>query len=406
MGDDRAASRLLERACELVPVTEPTGRQLRLELGRAFAGAGPLDRARDVFGEVLEATRRAGDDAALELRAELGLASLRAQTDRSLRIDDLAAIAEQAIPTFEESGDDRGLARAWFLVHWARFRLGRNLESIEAAERAVEHSAAAGDRREQLRALGAIAMATCYAPMPLERALRACDELDERAAGGRLVHAFTERVRGRFAGLAGRFDEGREHCRRSVEIYEELGHPLSATGVVMELQHLERHAGRPEIAERELRAAYDVLHGLNDVGYVSWVVAALARVLAEQAKADEALELARIAREDLQRDLAYGQIDARIAEAMSYRAMSRPDEAEARASEALELVERTDYPDLRADVRVLLARLDREAGRDERARERLAEALALYESKGDVVSAARVRELGYGSARTASKSSP
>jgi class 3 adenylate cyclase/tetratricopeptide (TPR) repeat protein len=394
MGDDRAASRLLERACELVPVTEHTGRLLRAELGRAFAGAGPLDRAREVFTELLDGSRESGDDPVLELRAELGLASLRAQTDRSLRMDDLVAVAERAIPTFEEAGDDRGLARAWFLVHWARFRLGRNLDSIEAAESAVEHSAAAGDRREQLRALGAIAMATCYAPMPLVGALRACDELDERAAGGRLVHAFTERVRGRLSGLAGRFDEGREHCRRSVEIYEELGHPLSATGVVMELQHLERHAGRPEVAERELRAAYDVLHGLNDVGYVSWVAAALARVLAEQGRADEALELARIAREDLQRDLAFGQVNARLAEAMAYVATSQTDDAEAGASEALELVERTDYPELRADVRVLLARLDRDAGRDAQARERLAEALALYESKGDAVSVARVRDLG------------
>jgi class 3 adenylate cyclase/tetratricopeptide (TPR) repeat protein len=393
MGDDRAASRLLERACELVPITEPTGRQLRVELGRAFAGAGPLDRAREVFTEVLAATQGSSEDPALRLRAELGLASLRAQTDPALEMDELIRIAEHAIPTFEEAEDERGLARAWFLIHWARFRLGRNLESIDAAERAVAHSAAAGDRREQLRALGAIAMATRYSPLHVDEAMARCDELDERAAGGRLVHGFTERVRGGLCALTGRFDEGREHCRRAVEIYEELGHPLSATGVVMELQHVERHAGRHDVAERELRAAYALLRDLNDVGYVSWVVASLARVLAEQGKHDEALELARVAREDLQRDLAFGQITARLAETMVLAAASRADDAEACALEALELVERTDNPDLRADVRAVLAQLERAAGRDGQARAHIAEALALYESKGDVVSAARLRAL-------------
>jgi class 3 adenylate cyclase/tetratricopeptide (TPR) repeat protein len=388
MGDDRAASRLLERAIELVPIAEPTGRQLRIELGRALAGSGPLDRAREIFTDVLDATRAAGDDPVLALRAELGLASLRAQTDASLRMDDLIRTAERTIPTFETAGDDRGLARAWFLVHWARFRLGRNLEAIDAAEQAVRHSAAAGDRREQLRALGAIAMATYYSPLHVDEGLRRCDELDERAAGGRLVHGFTERIRGALCGLAGRFEEGREHCRHAVEIYEELGHPLSATGVVMELQHVERQAGRHDVAERELRVAYDVLRDLNDVGYVSWVVAALARVLAEQTKYDEALELARVARVELQRDLAFGQVTARLTEAMAHTARSRREEAEACAFEAFQLVERTDNADLRADVRVVLADLDAAAGRDEQAR--LDEARGLYESKGDAVSLARL----------------
>jgi tetratricopeptide (TPR) repeat protein len=308
-------------------------------------------------------------------------------------MEELIEIAEQAIPTFEAARDERGLARAWFLIHWARFRLGRNMEAIEAAERAVEHSAAAGDRREQLRALGAIAMATYYAPIPVDEGMRICDELDERAAGGRLVHAFTERVRCGLCAMAGRFDEGREHCRRSVEIYEELGHPLSATGVVMELQHVERHAGRHDVAERELRAAYEVLEGLNDVGYVSWVVASLARVLAEQGKNEEALEFARIAQEELQRDLAFGQVSSLIAEATVYATTSRPEEAEARAREAYELVERTDSPDLRADVRMLLATLERQAGHDSSAQAHLEEAVALYEAKGDAVSAAGIREL-------------
>ena len=191
--------------------------------------------------------------------------------------------------------------------------------------------------------------------------------------------------------MTGEFDEARELCRRAVEIYEELGHPISAIGVVMEVQRIEVHAGRLDVAERELREAHERLRDLTDVGYLSWVVAALARVLALRGEYDEALELARVAREELQRDLAYGQITARLAEAQVLTARARLPEAEERAREALERAEQTDLIWLHADTLVVLGEIDRSAGRDDLADEHIAKALELYERKGDVVSAARVR---------------
>ena len=57
----------------------------------------------------------------LELRAELGVLSADAQTRMSFLMADLQAAAERAIPVFEGERDERGLARSWFLVHWALF---------------------------------------------------------------------------------------------------------------------------------------------------------------------------------------------------------------------------------------------------------------------------------------------
>jgi class 3 adenylate cyclase/tetratricopeptide (TPR) repeat protein len=390
LGDDRAAATLFDHAAELVPLEDASALPLYIELGRALAGAGKLGDATRVFADVRAAAAEAGAQA-LELRAELGLLSVRAQTDPSLRMAALMEAAERALPVFEAEGDERGLARAWFLLHWARFRTGRYRASIEAAEKVVEHSASAGDRREQLRGLGQIAMASLWGPTPVEEGLRLCDELVQRAGGARLVEAFVDRVRGGFLAMTGEFESGRELFRRSVATYEELGHPISAVGVVSEVQRLERQAGRLDVAEQELRVAYVRLRELGDFGYVSWMAASLARVLAEQGKYEEAVEFARVTREELQPDVAYGQILAALVDAMALSADGRVEEAHARALEALALVEQTDILDLHGDVLVALADLDRAAGRSEEASVRIAQAIELYEQKGDVVSASRVR---------------
>ena len=308
-----------------------------------------------------------------------------------MRVAELVAAAERALPVFEAEGDERGVARAWFLLHWARFRTGRYAEAIAAAEQVVSHSAAAGDSREQLRGLGQIAMASLWGATPVDEGLRRCDELVERADGARLVEAFAERVRGGFCSMNGEFDRGRECFRRAVEIYEELGHPISAVGVVSELQRVERQAGRLDVAERVLRDAYARLQELGDVGYVSWIAAALARVLADQGEYDEAVELGRVCREELQADVAYAEVVARLVESSALAAESRVAEAEARALEALALVEQTDMLDLHGDVLLALADLDRATGRTEDADARTDQAIELYERKGDVVSIARVR---------------
>jgi len=62
------------------------------------------------------------------------------------------------------------------------------------------------------------------------------------------------------------------------------------------------------------------------------------------------------------------------------------------AHEALALAEATDMLDLRGDALIVLAELDRLAGRREEARVRAARAVELYERKADTVSA--TRELG------------
>ena len=291
----------------------------------------------------------------------------------------------------QELGDEGGLASAWYLVHWARFRTGRFTDAIDALERVADLARSAHDSREEVRALGQIAMATLWGRTPVEDALRMVDELVERAGHARLMEAFAERVRGGFTALTGDFEQGREHCRRAVEIYQELGQTISAHGVSSELQRIERQAGRLDVAERILRDAYSRFVVLGDLGYLSWVAPGLARMLAERGRAEEATELARVCREELQRDHAYAQAASRLADATVLFAGGRMTDARGVVEQALAILEETDMIYMQGDALAMLADIDLAEGDETSARTRVEAAIGLYELKGDVVSAERLR---------------
>jgi len=157
MGDDGAAAKLFERAVELVGVDDPDGRMAQFQLGRALAGSGRLERAESSLQEVVSSARASGDRA-LELRADLALSNLQAQTDATISMAELRDRAEATLQELQELEDESGLTLAWWLLHWTDFRAARYSRSIDAAERTVEHAVRARERREELRALGAIAM--------------------------------------------------------------------------------------------------------------------------------------------------------------------------------------------------------------------------------------------------------
>ena len=76
----------------------------------------------------------------------------------------------------------------------------------------------------------------------------------------------------------------------------------------------------------------------------------------------------------------------------------RLDEARLVLQEAAELLERTDVIYLQADTLVLLAETETASGARTTSHDLRARALALYEAKGDLVSARRVRERSSSSA--------
>jgi class 3 adenylate cyclase/tetratricopeptide (TPR) repeat protein len=392
MGDDRAAAKLLERAAGLVGTDEAEGRLARLQLGRAFGGSGRLDEAGIALSEATAAARASGDRA-LELRGELALANLQSQTDVTISMGELRERAEGTLSELEELEDEPGLALAWWLLHWTHFRQGRYGRSIEAAEQAIVHAVRANERRDELRALGAIAIAARAGDLSVAEALETCDEVVRRADGARFVDALAARARGHLLARVGDFERGRAECMRAERILEELGLPISALGVTAERALVEQLAGELEEAETRLRRASERFRELGDIAYLSWINPMLATVLAERGSPADALALARAAREEMQPDHAFGQIVSRVAEGAALRLLGSGTDAQNAALEAYRLAEATDASDLQAQALLLLADLHADDADAEGAAERRSRALDLYERKGDVVLAARVREL-------------
>src|SRR5262249_25043546 len=89
------------------------------------------------------------EDRGIETRARLGL-SIRRSFDAEENPQDSRAIAEEAIATFTELGDLRGLAEAWRHLGVALQRQGLMVEATDAKERAVSYGQGLGARLVQI----------------------------------------------------------------------------------------------------------------------------------------------------------------------------------------------------------------------------------------------------------------
>ncbi|HEX6681134.1 MAG TPA: adenylate/guanylate cyclase domain-containing protein, partial [Gaiellaceae bacterium] len=116
--DVPAGISLLERGAALLVGDQDQRAEILVELGLARREGGLLEGADSAFAAAEEAPSER-----LRWRATLERSSLRSYVDTGVHADELLRIANQAIDVFEASGDELGLARAWFHlaeVHWLR----------------------------------------------------------------------------------------------------------------------------------------------------------------------------------------------------------------------------------------------------------------------------------------------
>jgi class 3 adenylate cyclase/tetratricopeptide (TPR) repeat protein len=391
--DCAAAIELLERAALLLPADDHRRRELMLQLGVALAEGGRLERAESMLAETAASAQAAGERP-LELRALVECAMVRWTTDPEASASEAARLAPAAIEAFEELDDHLGLARALLL------RGQLNLEALRVGEaepdlmRALDHATAAGAERCQNEILLWIAGALWFGPVPAGEAIQRVDELARARWGAARRNAEV------FAGIPllhamlGDFDAARELAARKLQLYQRLGFELGAVSTAgQQLGFVELLAGKPEVAEGELRQAYDALTAMGDRGYLVTVAHQLATALFEQGRLEEANRFAFEAEElcgpnDLEAQMHWRGIQARL------RARTGDHEAAHRlASEAVELGRKTDCPSWRGDTLMVLAEVLRLAGDPEGASEALREAIDLYDAKENLVLAAAARGL-------------
>ena len=391
-GDARAAVNLIARATLLLPTADPLRLELLCELGVAHRTGGDLARAQRSLASAVEEAVSARDRR-IELRAKLELAAARIHSDPEGVAAELLQLAESAIPVFEALGDDRSLGRAWFLaanVHGG-FHL-QNEAMEEAAERALAHYRRAG--WPTTTCVQSVATAFFYGPRPVADGVRRCAELLDRDVTDRAGEAYVRVWQAGLSALAGQYDEARRAVENTARVLEELGQPVSAANTCGAIAALtERLAGDLEGAESILRASCQLFEQRGEWAYLATHAAELADALYERGRFDEAADWTRTAERHAADDDLGAQFTWRSVRAKVVAQAGDLEEADELVRSALELVDRTDALNQRANVRLDLAHVLQLAKQTEAAAAVASEAADMYERKGNVVSARVARTL-------------
>ena len=389
--DSPASVNLLGRAAPLLVDDNPLRAEALCELGVVQRSLGRLDEAEESFAAAIDAADMAGSRA-LGLRARIELAHLRILTDRDADLDELVKLAHEAIPLFDELGDDRALSRAWRQVGYVRGAMqGRCSEWLEASERSLVHYRRSG--WSEAGCLSELAAALYYGPTPvsqgIERCMRLLEETTDRS-GRAHVLVFL----GGLHALAESLEEALEVLGEGEAILRELGETYALANNSGRLRgEIYLRAGDPSKAERIFRDGCKTFEVAHDEAALSSVASELAVALCEQGRYAEAQDWVALAREHAPAGDIAAQVSWRAVGGRLKAASGDLDGGHALALEALGLIEYTDALTHHGEVLLALAAVLRSSNRQAEAVGRTEQALALFLQKENAVSAQRARSL-------------
>jgi tetratricopeptide (TPR) repeat protein len=218
------------------------------------------------------------------------------------------------------------------------------------------------------------------------------DEIELRVEGTNRVHVQILRTRALLEAMQGRFDDARRVIAEANVSSVELGlEMVRGAGVLRAAGEIELLAGDAAAAERAFREAYGTLERGQDWGHLSSVAPLLALALLAQGRPAEAAEPLELTSRIIIDDDSDAQISFLRARARLASLEGDPVEAEALARRAVERAAGGDDLNAHADALVDLADVLELGGRQDEAAVARREALGLYERKGNLVSAERVR---------------
>jgi class 3 adenylate cyclase/tetratricopeptide (TPR) repeat protein len=385
--DVGAALKLLRRALALSPEGDPAV-ALRLDLSQTLFLSGEFVPATDLANDAARRAAAAGDHAG-ELRAQLAAARIAVQMPHDEAggepSAELLALAEEARPVFAAAGDEVGLTDAWVATAWAagmiRCRWGAMLEAVEHA---LDHARRAGYVRWERELPVWKGTALFYGPTPVDDVLSWYEREQPQ-------HSMALNERAVLEAMRGRFDEARALLGAADAAAAEREETLWRVGGGMAAWEVETLAGDAAAAETAARRTYELLEPLGEVGFQALAAGQLASSLYALESFDEAEHFTAAAEglaasDDVTSNLLWRQVRAKL-EARA----GRHADAEQIAHEAVVLGERTDMLNWHANALVDLADVYVLAGRPEQGVAPLEQALALYERKGNLVSAAKTR---------------
>ena len=216
-----AGASLLERALAL-GVGDP-GERLRAQIDLAYAvgETGLVPESDAMLAASMDAA--AGLEQPALATARPGPALVRLPGDPSIDPAEVLAVAAAAVETFEQLGDQSGLALAERLVAMALPFQGRSSEapprssgrSSTRTPPATRPPAGESSRRS------ASTWPEGRTARRRDEGIRRCEELLESSRDDPVLEAVVARSLALLLAMAGRFDEARDHIRRSSLVLEE-----------------------------------------------------------------------------------------------------------------------------------------------------------------------------------------
>ena len=390
-GDMGAASSLFRRAATLLPAGDRERPRLFFDAAETTIEAGDFVDARAAVTSGIEEAKEVSDRG-LEIRGQLIMLDMRFATDPGGAVDAIIADVEAAIPHLESLEDHEGLARAWRLLMLVNFDACRWESSETAAGRMFEHARLAGNTIFEARMLPALASCALYGPRPVPEAIQICRHILERSGNDRKSAAVTTRALAQLEAMRGDFALARDLYRQSRTSLDELGWHFHAALTSLSSGPVEMLAGDAVAAESELRRDFEALEGMGEKYYLSTTAGYLAAALFQQGRDDEADGFVSISERLAADDDISSQFLWRTVRGRVLARRGALEDAEAVIREALGLIGRAEEPDSKAAVLADLAEVLALAARRDDAVDALEDAASIFESKGNVVSAARARD--------------
>jgi class 3 adenylate cyclase/tetratricopeptide (TPR) repeat protein len=388
-GDLPATVKLLERAVALLESGMSGRAELAQHLGAVLYEVGELERAETVLSEAAQEAAAAGDRR-VELRALVELTNVHVWTAPETGLQEVPRVVEEALPVFEEAGDEIGLACALSSLGDVLSLTGRSGEMLEALERAFPHATRAGEEQTRARIMAGLAGAYHAGPSPADEGIERMRQLLAEADVGPTTRAAVEvsAIAGLEA-MRGNVDEARAICMRSHAIFEEFGQVNRLVDHGLHAARVEMLADSAETAEAHLRKSYAALSEMGEKMVLATVAVELAESLYMQGRFDEARAMAEESAELAEDDDAEVQVLSRAMRAKLLAHAGEIAEAERLAREAKERAEATDQLNLQGTALLAIAEVLNASGRADEAAAAAAEAARVFRAKGNLVCAAR-----------------
>jgi tetratricopeptide (TPR) repeat protein len=320
-------------------------------------------------------------------RLEEGIQSAHLEPEVAGAADQLAALAEHALPVFEEAGDDFALHIAYRALGQVSSFCGKQDALVEAYERAIAHARRVGFPDQFLIAW--CSQGRLWGTTPVSELLAWQDEQDERERRNPWFRA----QRAQALAMLGRFPEARALVDEQRAGLAERGAGLTlAVTSVENVLEVELLAGDPAAAVRAGEDGCRGLEELGQLGLLSTGAGLLARAYYALGRLEEAEAwAARAAELGVNDDVGHTQILWRQVKAKLLARRGEHAEAKRLAHEAIVISDGTDFLNDQGKAYEDLAEVLTLGGHPEDASEALAQALARYRRKENIVMAGRVR---------------